>query len=110
MSATVVPFRGAREVEGLAEQPAATIFLTDSERSNAYSQQFLRGVYGLTPAEAAVVDLIGRGIVPKQVARVLGVAPSTVRTHLHHAFAKTGVSRQAELAHLVEKLPAPTGV
>jgi DNA-binding CsgD family transcriptional regulator len=105
VSATVVPFPCVQPVESLTERPAALILLADPERSDAHSKQFLQAVYGLTPAEAAVVDLIARGIVPKEVARRLSVAPSTVRTHLHHVFEKTGVSRQAELAYLVQRLP-----
>lgn len=42
----------------------------------------------------------------------LGVKRSTVVTHLKQVFAKTGVSHQAELTALVERLAAlegPTG-
>jgi DNA-binding CsgD family transcriptional regulator len=37
----------------------------------------------------------------------LGVAEATVKTHLHHLFAKTGTSRRAELVKLVAGFSNP---
>jgi DNA-binding CsgD family transcriptional regulator len=56
--------------------------------------------YRLTPAEAAVAVEVARGDGRAAAARRLGVRPTTVRAHLSAIFAKTGVSRQAELAAL----------
>jgi DNA-binding CsgD family transcriptional regulator len=42
-----------------------------------------------------------------EVAEALGVAPSTVRTHLKRLYAKTGASRQADLVKLVAKFSSP---
>lgn len=36
------------------------------------------------------------GAAPKQVARALACSPSTVHDHLHHVYAKLGVSSQAQ--------------
>jgi DNA-binding CsgD family transcriptional regulator len=81
------------------------ILLGDPEGIHTHSEQLLQDIYHLTPAEAAVANLVAKGTVPKQVARMLCVAPSTVRTHLHRAFEKSGVKRQTELANLVHRLP-----
>jgi DNA-binding CsgD family transcriptional regulator len=35
-----------------------------------------------------------------EVARRLGIAPATARTHLHRIFRKTGTTRQSELVQL----------
>jgi len=57
--------------------------------------------YALTPAELrvllAVVDLGG---IPG-VAQALGLAPTTVKTHLQRLYRKTGAKRQADLVKLV---------
>jgi DNA-binding CsgD family transcriptional regulator len=36
-----------------------------------------------------------------EAAQVLKVSPSTIKTHLRHALAKTAIGRQAELAGLM---------
>jgi DNA-binding CsgD family transcriptional regulator/PAS domain-containing protein len=107
IAATVVPLRRPRSNTHMPDYAAAAIFLAKSEGLNAPSQQLLRAVYNLTPAEAAVADLIADGKCPKEVARALCVAASTVRTHLNRIFAKTGVNRQIELARLIHTLPTP---
>jgi DNA-binding CsgD family transcriptional regulator len=56
---------------------------------------------GLTPAELRVLfAIIEVGNVP-EVAAVLGLSQSTVKTYLHRLFEKTGTHRQAELVKLV---------
>jgi DNA-binding CsgD family transcriptional regulator len=42
-----------------------------------------------------------------EVAEALGIAESTVKTHLHHLFAKTGTKRQADLVELVASYTSP---
>jgi DNA-binding NarL/FixJ family response regulator len=51
----------------------------------------------------AIVEVGG---VP-EVAQVLGIAPSTVRTHLGRIHEKTGGSRQADLVKLVAGFISP---
>lgn len=52
----------------------------------------------LTPTELEVVRHVTQGCTNPEVARRLFVAPSTVKAHLAHIFAKVGVSTRAELA------------
>lgn len=61
---------------------------------------------GLTPAEARVVVELRRTCNLEAVAIALGVAPSTVKTHLKHAFEKTGIHKQAELLANVARIVA----
>jgi predicted ATPase/class 3 adenylate cyclase/DNA-binding CsgD family transcriptional regulator len=61
------------------------------------------GWAGLTPTERQVVDLVAEGLRNADIAARLFVAPSTIKTHLTHAFAKLGVSTRAELAALVTR-------
>jgi DNA-binding CsgD family transcriptional regulator len=51
--------------------------------------------------EAAVAIEIAHGDGLQSVAEKLGIGTSTARTHLQHAFEKTGTRRQAQLAWLV---------
>jgi DNA-binding CsgD family transcriptional regulator len=53
-------------------------------------------VSALSPREAAILDLIGKGWSNKQIARQLRIAPETVKTHVKHTFSKLGVQRRAQ--------------
>jgi two-component system, NarL family, response regulator LiaR len=52
----------------------------------------------LTPREQEVLDLIGRGYANKRIARELGIAEKTVKTHVGHVLAKLGVSDRTQAA------------
>jgi DNA-binding CsgD family transcriptional regulator len=54
----------------------------------------------LTEAEAKVVNLIARGSTNRDVADQLHLSVHTVKTHVHHAFAKLGISSRAQLGQL----------
>lgn len=94
-----------------SSQIVAFLIPGGSGRAETAGLHVLQTVLGLTAAEARVAWLLRRHFEPEQVAAALGVAVSTVRTHLKHVFEKTGVSRQAEVVVLVERvlsgLPRP---
>ncbi|MGW1998073.1 response regulator [Embleya sp. NPDC001921] len=48
-----------------------------------------------SPREVEVLALIARGAANKEVARVLLISETTVKTHLKHVFAKLGVDNRA---------------
>jgi NarL family two-component system response regulator LiaR len=52
----------------------------------------------LTPREREVLALIGRGYANKRIARELGIAEKTVKTHVGHVLAKLGVSDRTQAA------------
>ena len=56
------------------------------------------GWASLTPAELGVVRLVGEGLRNDAIARRLFIAPSTVKVHLSHIFAKLGITTRTELA------------
>jgi len=55
----------------------------------------------LTDSELTVVHLIAEGSTNRTVARQLQLSPHTVKTHLHNAFAKLGITSRAQLAQLM---------
>jgi len=64
-------------------------------------------IFKLTPTELRVLlAIVEMGGVP-EVAAALGVADTTVRTHVGHLFQKTGATRQADLVKLVAGYATP---
>jgi DNA-binding CsgD family transcriptional regulator len=55
----------------------------------------------LTDSEHTVVRLIAEGATNRSVAQQLHLSPHTVKTHVHNAFAKLGVTSRAQLAQLM---------
>ncbi len=108
LSVTVAPMRRETAWCSMAP-PMAIVFVADPEQDGVLSQSRLRALYGMTGTEAAVAGLISKGTGVKAAARKLGIAPSTVRTHLHRVFKKTETKRQAELAHLVNQVASLSG-
>jgi DNA-binding CsgD family transcriptional regulator len=65
------------------------------------SLETVADAYQLTSSELRVLRAVTEidGVAP--IAAALGVAPTTVRTHLHNLFEKTGAKGQADLIRLV---------
>lgn len=92
-----------------ARSGTAMLIVIDPQSSRHGVETRLVALFGLTPAEARVACEVGKGLNPKDVAQALQVLPSTVRTHLHHVFAKTATRRQAELMRLIAQLAIARG-
>ena len=72
------------------------------ERGDLQREHQLRDHWRLSPKEILVtLHLIDGGMVTS-CAAMLGVAESTIRTHLKSVFAKTGRNRQSQLASLLQ--------
>ena len=71
-------------------------------RAQAARERRLRSEHGLTPTEVKVVLHLVDGGTVTSCAEALEVADSTVRSHLKAVFAKTGITRQAQLAALLK--------
>jgi DNA-binding CsgD family transcriptional regulator len=84
----------------LVRQVASALGLA-MERSEIHREQRLQQDHGLSPQETRIaLHLIDGGTVAS-AAEALGLAESTVRTHLKSVFSKTGVRRQAGLPSLL---------
>jgi NarL family two-component system response regulator LiaR len=78
--AVIDPKAAGRLLEALARTPAAT--------------------QPLTPRERDVLTCVCRGMSNKQIARELGLAEKTVKTHVGHILAKLGVTDRTQAALL----------
>lgn len=89
--------------------PCAAVFISDPDQRDSASQQTLGALFGLTPAEANVGILLARGLSLAEVSEAQNISPHTARAQLKAIFAKTGVSRQAELVRMITKSVASLG-
>ena len=55
----------------------------------------------LSPRELHILQLVAEGQSNKEIARGLGIAPETVKTHVSKVFGKLGASNRAQAAAMV---------
>lgn len=67
------------------------------ERRTVSRPRARTGWDSLTDSELKVINLIAEGATNRSVAQQLHLSPHTVKTHIHHAFAKLGISSRAQL-------------
>jgi DNA-binding CsgD family transcriptional regulator len=98
---------GARRRAGATYAAAAAVFVHKAALDSPPPQAVVAKLYKLTPTEQRVLlAIVQVGGVP-EVAEALGIAESTVKTHLHRLFSKTGTKRQADLVELVASYSNP---
>jgi DNA-binding CsgD family transcriptional regulator len=98
---------GARQRARPSYAASAALFVHKSAVEAPSSPEVIAKAYKLTMAELRVLLAITEvGGVP-EVAEVLGIAATTVRTHLGNVFEKTGTHRQADLVKLVDGFSNP---
>ena len=71
------------------------------ERRIVSQQRAKTGWDSLTDSELTVINLIAQGATNRDVATQLYLSPHTVKTHVHNAFAKLGITSRAPLAQLM---------
>jgi DNA-binding CsgD family transcriptional regulator len=100
---------GARRKAGLSYAAVAAIFVRKAALDLPHPLETIASAFELTPAELRVMmAIIEIGGVP-EIAPVLGISETTVKTHLQHVFEKTGTQRQADLVKLVAGYMSPLG-
>ena len=92
------------EPHGSAE-PLVILYLTDPEVPQETPVEHIQRLFGLTAAEAKVVERLVAGETVATIAAELDIKEDTVRGHLKSAYAKTGVKGQADLVRLVLSSP-----
>lgn len=89
----------------LSQSARILVLIVDAGTRNPALASALQKAFALTDAEARVAMIVGSGSSRPEAARVLGISPETVKTHLARCFAKTGARSQVELARILSTLP-----
>jgi DNA-binding CsgD family transcriptional regulator len=105
--AEILPLAAGESRNAGINPAVAALFVRKAEMDTRSPLDLVANAYNLTPAELRVLlAIVDVGGVPN-VARTLGIADTTVKTHLNHLFEKTGASRQADLVKLVARFSKP---
>ncbi|MBN9585300.1 MAG: helix-turn-helix transcriptional regulator [Afipia sp.] len=87
--------------------PAADLFIRRAKLEMSLNVDVLSDAFRLTPAEVRVLtSIVNIGGTP-EAAAAMGIAVTTVKTHLGRLFEKTGTTRQADLVKLVAACTMP---
>jgi DNA-binding NarL/FixJ family response regulator len=73
----------------------------ESSESNRLGIERIRSTYGLTAREAQVALEITYGKSDREIAATIGVAFSTIRTHVNHVYDKLGIRNRAALVRQI---------
>ena len=103
----VLPLTSAARTRiSMTYQAVAALFVRKVALDSRYGELVARA-FELTPAELRVLlAIVEVGGVP-ETAAALGVAATTIKTHLHRVFSKTGSNRQADLVKLAAGFSSP---
>ncbi|HEY8332231.1 MAG TPA: LuxR C-terminal-related transcriptional regulator [Tardiphaga sp.] len=92
---------------GLPGRAVAALFIRRAALDSESCAGLVARSFQMTPAESRVLlAIVQSGGVP-DTAKMLGIAETTVKTHLNRIFAKTGVSRQTDLIRLTAGYASP---
>ncbi|WP_240550522.1 helix-turn-helix transcriptional regulator [Bradyrhizobium canariense] len=97
---------GMRRNASAACSAVAALFVRKAALTILPRSEALRNAFKLTPAELRVLAIVELGGVP-EVAAALGVANTTIKTHVRRLFEKTGAARQADFVKLVAGYATP---
>jgi DNA-binding CsgD family transcriptional regulator len=103
----VLPLKKRESRPGLFRRATAALFIAPVDRPIGLPFDAFAALYGLTPAEVRIAEMIVAGRTQREIAKSLGLASATVKTHLLHVFEKTDVRRQVDLVRLVASLASP---
>jgi DNA-binding CsgD family transcriptional regulator len=98
---------GARRLMGKQYSATTAVFVHKKVFNMPSAPEIIARFYDLTPSELRVLLSIAQAGGVSETAEILGVADSTIRTHLNRLFAKTGTMRQAELVKLLAAFSSP---
>lgn len=103
----VMPLRQSRRRSDILPIATAAVVIGGPAASSTRAEGVIAGLFSLTPAETRVFDHMVAGHSPSEVAHILGIGQSTVRTHMLRLFDKLGVHRQADLVAMGRAFASP---
>jgi DNA-binding CsgD family transcriptional regulator len=104
----LLPLRaGRRQAFADSYEACAVLFVSKAALDAIVAPDLIGKLFKLTPTEVRVfLSIVEIGGVP-DVARSMGVAETTIKTHLARIFMKTGTKRQADLVRLLAAFSTP---
>jgi DNA-binding CsgD family transcriptional regulator/PAS domain-containing protein len=101
---------GVRRGAGISYTAIAAVFVRKAALEIPSRPEVIGRAFKLTPMELRVlIAIVEVGGIP-EVATALGVAETTIKTHVGRLFEKTGAGRQADLVKLVAGFSTPLAV
>lgn len=100
---TATPFRSAHPLT--QRQACALVFISDPAAKPRSRSALLRSLFGLTPAECRLAQLLLEGRDLRAASSHLRVTAATARFMLKNVFHKTASHRQSQLIRLLSILP-----
>jgi DNA-binding CsgD family transcriptional regulator len=98
---------GQRRSAKVDDAAVAAMFVRKVALESAHCPEVIARTYKLTMAELRVLLAIVEAGNVSETAEALGVAETTVKTHLHRLFVKTNTKRQADLVKIVAGFSSP---
>ena len=99
----VHPVQG-RETDFQGWPVAALVLVVDPAGGADIDPGVVAAALDLTGMQSRVAVLLAQGMSVSEIAATTGRKESTIRSHVKHAFARHGLTRQAELVRLVRSL------
>jgi DNA-binding CsgD family transcriptional regulator len=103
LQVTVLAVSEQKQIAGY--ESSALVLISDPSSLPRRRTSLMQQLYGLTPAESRLADLLLEGIEVREAAEHLHITIGTARFHLKRVLAKTGSHRQTELLRLMLSLP-----
>jgi DNA-binding CsgD family transcriptional regulator/PAS domain-containing protein len=98
---------GGQRCAGVSYPASAALFVHKAALEDSRTSEVITKTYNLTPTELRVLLTSVEVGGVAAVAAALGVAKSTIKSHLARLFEKTGTGRQADLVKLVAGFSSP---
>jgi DNA-binding CsgD family transcriptional regulator len=98
---------GARRRAGALYASVAAVFVHNAALEVPSPPEAIAKAYQLTSSELRVLLAIVEVGGARDVAKALGIAEATAKTHLAHLYEKTGTNRQADLVKLAAGFSSP---
>jgi DNA-binding CsgD family transcriptional regulator len=89
----------------MLNEPLAVVYIRDPDQPHETRAEILQRLYGLTPSQARLAELLAAGRALDKAGTQLGITNASARQYLKIIFQKTGTHRQAELVRKVLMIP-----
>jgi DNA-binding CsgD family transcriptional regulator len=92
----ILPFSEKMKSTNLDERQLAYLSIIETNLNNITSAMVKKfNQFNLTPTEVEVASLIKEGKATKEIAKIIGIAPSSINTHRNNIRKKLRISKEA---------------